>query len=45
MFTQFINYTMAVGAAIAAILIGGMCLVGLIVWMSGWNWNDPKTAK
>jgi ABC-type transport system involved in cytochrome c biogenesis permease subunit len=42
---HFVNLTMAVGAVIAAIAIGSVCFVGLVVWLGGWSWKAPKQAK
>ncbi len=45
MLIQLIDFMLAIGAVIAAISVGGVCLVGLLVWMGGWSWKTPKQAK
>lgn len=42
---QIIDFMMACGAVMAAFAVGGVCLVGMLVWLGGWNWKAPKQAK
>ena len=42
MLIQLIDFVMAIGAVIAAVAVGGVCFVGLLVWMGG---KTPKPAK
>jgi len=45
MLTELINYLFEIGAIVAALAVSGVCLVGLVVWLSGSDTKNPKQAK
>jgi len=45
MLTELINYIFEIGALVAALALSGVCLVGLVVWLSGSSARKPRQAK